>query len=232
MTKYLVIAMVLVLGLWLFAGCSDASDDCPSGNCQDDGGTDSDTTVGDADGDTDANADADVGGDIQSDTDAENSEGCWIDPLSGLEWEVKSSADTDPRCDWYEALSRCEDLMLCGNTNWRMPTISELRSFIRGCPSTEIDGDCPVIDGYTGTELCEGCSPLGGPGLVGCYWSETLPETAPQFCSSQYWSSSTYFTDTSFVWIVSFASGYITYGGKTGSGEITERLVRCVRSGP
>jgi hypothetical protein len=103
-----------------------------------------------------------------------------------------------------------------------MPTIDELRSFIRGCPYTEAGGECPVVEGYAGTGWCSGCGEGAGPGPGGCYWP-------PGFGSDcgWYWSSSSYAGSASNAWVVGFNSGYVYYYD-----EPATSYVRCVRRGP
>jgi len=63
-----------------------------------------------------------------------NGNGTVTDTSTGLMWEVKtddgSSRDKDNTYTWREALSYCETLDLGGHTDWRLPTIKELRSLV------------------------------------------------------------------------------------------------------
>ena len=56
------------------------------------------------------------------------------DTSTGLIWEVKtddgSIRDKDNRFTWQEVLAYCEALDLGGHTDWRLPTIKELRSLV------------------------------------------------------------------------------------------------------
>lgn len=98
----------------------------------------------------------------------------WSDPASGLTWQVPSSAFEGT---WAHATQYCDGLVLDGHDDWRMPTIDELRSLIRGCPDTETGGACRETDACTGAgptcydgELCLGCATRAGPGVDGCFW--------------------------------------------------------------
>lgn len=100
---------------------------------------------------------------------------------------------------------------------WRLPTIGELRSLIRGCPNTIMAGPCDVSDGCynvqsCGNDSCNGCLGDNGP-ANGCYWpGELVGECA------QYWSIQG-------GWYVAFFDGSI----KTTETSYTQLYVRCVK---
>lgn len=50
------------------------------------------------------------------------------------------------RMDWHKAASYCNNLTECGYSDWRMPTIDELRTLIQNCPQTESGGECQVSE--------------------------------------------------------------------------------------
>ena len=106
-----------------------------------------------------------------------------------------------------------------------MPTISELRSLIRGCPATQTGGTCGVTDtclaGSCFGPNCYGCNYLQGPGGGGCYWDAALDGTC-----SYYWSSSSYAGSTTGAWAVVFTGGGVADDTKTNADS-----VRCVRDG-
>ena len=56
----------------------------------------------------------------------------WVDPATGYEWQVNPGSP----CTWQDAVDYCQSL---GN-GWRMPTIGELRTLVRGCPDMEPGG--------------------------------------------------------------------------------------------
>ena len=149
----------------------------------------------------------------------EDAGGTWTDPGSGLTWQNPPAESQMP---WQEAMDYCEDLTLDGG-GWRLPTISELRSLIRGCAATQTGGSCGVDDGclsYSScwSNQCSDCSYDEGPD-DGCYW----PVEAEGPCSL-YWSSSSREDYVSLAWRVSFSSGGVPYYSKDGSYD-----VRCVR---
>ena len=117
----------------------------------------------------------------------ENASGAtWTDPATRLMWQAKP---TGGWIDGSEAQSHCENLMLTGFRDWRLPTISELRSLIRGCPDTQVNGACGVTSSCRTHECwnrsCRGCAHGQGPGSGGAYWPSQLSGLVVF-----YWSSS------------------------------------------
>jgi hypothetical protein len=111
----------------------------------------------------------------------------WTDPKTGLTWQVEA---TGGKMAWSAAKAHCARLSLGGHHDWRLPTISELRSLIRGCPATRMGGTCGVTDSCLKADCwkedpCKGCSFKGGPGPDGMYWP---PELSGDHWF--YWSSS------------------------------------------
>lgn len=97
-----------------------------------------------------------------------------------------------------DADAYCDALDFGGFTDWRTPTIDELRSIVDGCADIEEGGRCKV------TEKCVDYSCISqgqksdtdtpcdnrngdgaGPGANGCYWGNVWEEG---FCNV-YWSS-------------------------------------------
>ncbi len=108
----------------------------------------------------------------------------WNDPSTNLTWQ-------DPQKDAYndkdigvsqpDGVQYCKELVLGGYNDWRLPTIDELRTIVRGNPHTETDGDCPMTEGSPRATMNDpGCMPIteyGGPGEGGCYWTPELNGT-------------------------------------------------------
>ena len=148
----------------------------------------------------------------------------WIDPNSGLTWENPGVS-----LDWFLAKSHCQGLAVGGHTDWRMPTISELRSLIRGCPDTMPGGECEVTDSCVVLSCfdelaCFSCIHDEGP-ADGCYWPDAMQGTC-----SFYWSASSTEQAVSpdllpgegLYWYIGFSSG------RLGNGNGWSGNVRCV----
>ena len=174
--------------------------------------------------DADADADVEAESDADADGDAGACDGAWRDPTTGYLWENPPVAGMR----WDEAVTYCNGLRLCGYGpgSWHLPTVSELRTLIRGCPATESGGWCGVTDSCLSDscewEPCVGCGYLSGPGPGGCYWDSALGG----WCS-WYWSSSSSAGGASYAWTVYFNYGYVGYYDETYTDS-----VRCVRRGP
>ena len=110
--------------------------------------------------------------------------GAIADPLTGLTWENPPS---EVRMNRYDAERYCLCLQTDGG-GWRLPTVVEQRSFVRGCPATETGGTCNIGDADCNSSSCSnqscvGCA-RGAGGADGCYW----PDAAVGVCAP-YWSS-------------------------------------------
>ena len=150
--------------------------------------------------------------------------GCWKDPTNGWLWEDPPMGGSP---SWDSAVSYCAGLSLAGHAagDWRLPTISELRTFIRGCPATESGGACGVIDSCL-DDLCNhdcgGCGGGSGPGAGGCHWDPAIEGEC-----TWYWSSSSCAADPSHAWGVQFDAATVEHQDK-GVGY----FLRCVHPGP
>lgn len=206
--RVLVILLLTALSFVAFA-CDDDDDD----NDSVDDNTSDDDSADDDDTDDDDNDDS-------GDDDDDSVHDVWEDPLTGLMWQN----DSDCCYEWDEAKTHCDDLVWSDYSDWRLPSISELRSLIRGCEDSESDGSCGVddscLDSSCWSGSCGGCIYDDGP-ADGCYW----PSTLNGICG-MYWSSSE-ISDylTPYAWFVDFH-----YGDISGSGDGYDQDVRCVRN--
>jgi hypothetical protein len=131
--------------------------------------------------------------------------------------------------DWWDAAGYCSTLEIYETApgDWRLPTIDELRSLIAGCSATSPGGTCGVTDPAClsdgcRSEDCDGCTPGGAPGPLGCYREDDLSGD----CLS-HWSSSPYGGSSARAWVVAFGTGFVGHVDKRSATG-----VRCVRVGP
>ena len=158
-------------------------------------------------------------------------EDIWTDPDSGLMWQVWPKGDA--RFNYYTAIEHCDELIYGGYDDWRLPTISELRSVTRGCPSTQRNGECDVTDTCNSMECfdynCYGCERQNGPAEGGFYWPNGFSEAEKYFYSHYYLSSTEYSDPKSDLaydpsWCIDFEKAGLYFLNKT-----TATTARCVR---
>jgi Protein of unknown function (DUF1566) len=169
---------------------------------------------------------------------------CWRSTdgatAASLLWQVDPKEPNDPVGGPYDpAYHRysdagntpedvCEALTLCGFSDWKVPTIGELRTLVRDCPNSVTGGTCGVTDACLGMSCdvgCDSCDNLAGSGVGGCYWPSGISGPC-----NMYWSSSVFFdTDRQKYRYrqVGFATGRIGTCDPSDGG-----FVRCVRHSP
>lgn len=182
--------------------------------------------------------------------------GVWGDETTGLCWQVtpidgsdrlRYASSVNPEWDAGTAYAKCRDLDLGGHSDWRVPTIDELRSLIRGRPSTYYNpllgegGSCRV------TEACKvGCddAECGYNNVTkGCYWETAHLQglcDAPIDSGAQYvvgywsstfagpcdWSNPTFCRN----WALEFERGHLFEAIWADTTAVNHRhRVRCVR---
>ncbi len=226
----ILISLLSILGLCFTlataCGCGDDDDDGQSSDDDDTDEADDDDANDDADDDViwddDVDDDADDD-DIDDDDEYEplecDSDVC-NDPNTGLTWQ---NPPFDGVKNWANAKTYCNDLSLGGHDDWRLPSISELRSLIRGCDATETGGSCGVTDECLDStcwneDSCSECSGGEGP-ADGCYWPSELNGE-----HSWYWSSSGVADYDYLAWRIYFDNAYIYRNGVA-----LDSYVRCVR---
>ena len=137
----------------------------------------------------------------------DNGDGKVTDNETGLIWE---QADNGARIPWLEAVQYCEDLILAGYVDWRLPTLQELSELV----------------------LCtNGATPPAGRsnGCAGINWDFESPTIDSVFeCRNRgYWTGSTYTYggDHSYAWEINFWVGVADWMSQTRHNA----FVRCVR---
>ncbi len=222
-TFHIFLFSFIISGCDVFIPDDVKTDSTPSdGNSDSDSDSDSDTdsdtdsdSDSDTDNDTDSDSDSDSDGDTDSDTDADIERETTID---GLIWEIYPDGTAMSLSD---AVTHCENLNLNGHYDWRVPTISELRTLVDGCPATETSGSCTTTDDCLSCldDTCSSCFEDGGNGPdAGCFRKAVLNGTC-----GVYWSSSTdeIFSSEDRVWCIHF-----------GYGMMSSCIVDSVNNGP
>ena len=159
----------------------------------------------------------------------DNGNGTVTDDCTDLVWQ--NSALT--AMGWYEADTYCSaNTPNLPGSGWRLPTISELRSLVKGCaamywdPVSNSGGACSVTDGCPSCDpgsACNGCASGGGPGMDG-YYMDPLFDNGGQYW---FWAATHRGGSSDYSWAIGFHAARLIsdvyYGGKA---------VRCVRTGP
>ena len=149
----------------------------------------------------------------------------WADPDTGLLWENPPSY---PVKGWASAKLYCDELELAGHEDWFLPTISELRTLVRGCPDTETGGACDVTDEC----LLNDCWGQGNDCMCygenlpanGCFWPEELEGPC-----KKYWSVSWHADTLNDAWLINFKTGALHTGLLNPDAQ--QEYVRCARCG-
>ena len=128
-----------------------------------------------------------------------------MDPDTLLTWQVAPPHGNFT--SWKQAVDYCDGLRLAGHGDWRLPSISELRTLIEGCEATVAGGECIVSDDCTEdacqTAACFSCRFGEGPG-GGCYSRPGLLEPC-----EHYWSATRVPDNMDRAWAIGFAGGFI-----------------------
>ena len=212
-------------------GVQICEDDSTWGVC-DCGSTDTDV-------DTDIDTDTDTDTDVDTDTNTQDCTDGWFDEESNLCWQEPT---TPMLFHWTDAFDYCSELTTDSYDDWRLPTIGELRSLIRGCAETVSAGECGVDDSCSSEEECwddaicaYSCLEADGPAPGGFYWPESFTEAEPIESEGLYfrtWSATTVADDSDYAWDVDFIRGQIESSGNNGSFYTKDQadfFVRCVR---
>ena len=106
------------------------------------------------------------------------------DSDTGLFWQKQKSED---RKTWHSAINYCENLTLCGYSDWRLPSVENFKSILDNCGS-DIGDNC---DNCANSNKC----------------SEMYPGD-----TSWYWTSDEY--SSSYAWSVDFYDGHVSSNDK------------------
>ncbi len=151
--------------------------------------------------------------------------GGWVDQATGLCWQPEAR---EYPLVWSAAGDYCADLSLGGHVDWRLPTVDELRTLVRECPTTEHGGSCRVTDGSPLRDWsmgeCLGCAHLQGSGEGGAYWDSAM--VGPT--SYGFWSSSEVVDRLGESWSISSEGAFLVREAQSAS----DHHVRCVRDRP
>lgn len=142
----------------------------------------------------------------------------WTDPASHLTWQVSPPGNEMNR---DAAQSYCSALSLDGYSDWRLPTVSELRSLIRGCNSVLHCGNK-----YASDQGCKGCNDNKGP-AAGCYWPDELKGTCGSFWSSSAYVDNTVASHPNYACDIQFTTGNVEPSFSFGTPDTN--YARCVR---
>lgn len=153
----------------------------------------------------------------------------WLDDATGLMWQIETARNLT----WETSDEYCKNLEQQGFTDWRMPTISKLRTLIRGCPGTKTGGSCTITDTCLDRDSCwddscYGCEIYNGPAADGCFRISSL--LGP--CQGEVWTSSELPGGERYLWIVRFNLARINTLAERETIESSmpyRGSVRCVR---
>lgn len=146
------------------------------------------------------------------------------DTKTGFIWQRGDGG----QMEWDFAKQYCDSLDLGGYNDWRLPTINELRTIIKGCSGTKDNGSCAVRDNCLSDSCwskssCWACPESGGPGENGLYWQKGVwSYNGDKY--GWFWSSSELSGYAIYPWLVEFGLGYIGTEVK-----ISRNSVRCIR---
>jgi len=141
----------------------------------------------------------------------------FLNKHGGLKWSKKAPKSIN----WSDAKKYCENLVEDGYSDWRLPTISELRTLIKNCPATETGGECGVTDSCLSLRNCRNDACSGCSGSSDGKYSK-LGDTE---C---FWSFSEESDHAGFAWYVRFSNGYVS-NDSDGNDKHYEVYVRCVK---
>ena len=127
----------------------------------------------------------------------------WTDQDTGLIWQAQNDSEVDS-LTWEQAMIYCSEDIGHG---WRVPTLEEVRTLVRNCPSTIMEGSCNVGEGRGC--LSEACMDAS---CIGCEeWNDIredcyLPTQLKDFCGVVWTATGAADNDT-YAWCYRSSSG-------------------------
>jgi len=144
----------------------------------------------------------------------------FLDTTTGYLWQTLPN---ETGLSWTNAMDYCENLSLGGYEDWRLPSLSELRSIVSGCKDMEPDSSCGAGDECTTLDCstgCNSCEKNSGPS-DGCYWVLGLHG----YCDNYHWTATPFGGIENYVWQIGFSHAAIN-----GYVNSSKNYARCVRN--
>ena len=138
--------------------------------------------------------------------------------IDGKTWSNKAESGMA----WQDAKDYCDNLTECGYSNWRLPTITELRTLIQNCPGSVTGGGCKVNDTCSemSSDIYTTCK---NSNCYGCD-SSTSGKYSKLGDLGDFWSSTVQSNNSNNAWGVNFYKGEVNSYKKS-----TTCHVRCMR---
>jgi len=128
--------------------------------------------------------------------------------FNGLMWEKETR---EMNC--YSAMDYVKNLRLGGYSDWRLPTVDELKEVVRSCGGTSVE----YLDKNFNSIVDKN---KANSSYQSCYKNKGFRY------DSWYWSSTSISGRTGYAWIVNFNGGGVSYYYKDNNSYL-----RCVRAG-
>ena len=139
----------------------------------------------------------------------------WEDPDSGMAWSMESNAMI-----WEDAVDYCDKLTEGGHSDWRLPSISEVRTLIKACYGTMTGDRCPVTDSCLSSDCLNYNCNLCDPKSDGYYSKIDDDRTSWNLL----WSASEVSDSVILAWGIELYTGSVAEKAKNEYG-----VVRCAR---
>ncbi len=160
-----------------------------------------------------------------------------VKDYSQLEWQIDFPSNSgawpiEGKMTFPEAQTYCDNLELNGKNDWRMPTVSELRSLIVGCQNIVTNGACTVEDECTFATCFLNCNECGEKPDLAPYWDR---ERFGENIYAGYYTANhlRFWTQTPYIDYElgreSYLSVHFGYGNVDHWGPTATLSIRCVR---